>query len=101
MEEWKINNRGWGSDIHHCKEVMVKGKYNKKAKEFFEEFEKFKKNYLAYQKEKIQMEENLMKMKEHFESIDYKNSYEAEIASKACSFYESYIGKNKYICIKR
>lgn len=92
MEEWKINFRGYSSDIHHCKEVMVKGKYNKKAKEFFDELEKFKKNYLTYQKEKIHLEENLIKMKEHFESIDYKKNSEEEIASKACSFYESYIG---------
>lgn len=95
MQEWKINYQGYRRkkfNIHHCREALIKGKYKKKAHEFFVQLETFKNDLSIYKQEKIFIEENLKKMKEYFEFLGYKNNFEKEVASLACNYYESFIG---------
>lgn len=111
MQEWKIYYPGYRIkkySIHHCKEVLIKGKYKKRAYEFFAQCDTFKENYSIYKQEKILLEENLKKMREHLEFMEFKNNsnLEKELVSDACNFYESFIGminfflnNNKY-CLR-
>ena len=81
---------------HHCKEEKSKGALNSKAKEFFKVFNEMETHYDKYLNEKIQKEEDLIKMRKFFERKTEKMHYDDESISNVCYFVDALNGMFYY-----
>lgn len=84
-------NRFPDFSCHKCEENLMKNKNCKRAYDFFDNLKLLESNYPSFKNEKIQSEEYIQKMKDHFENTkDTKK--DISFIEEAIHFYEALNG---------